>query len=53
MEDMSGMVQMQTLTYCDAKITSTRTVVGQFKGQFNGALEDGSKNERTVSALFW
>ena len=23
---------MQTLTYCDAKITSTRTAAGQFKG---------------------
>ena len=30
---------MQTLTYCNAKITSTRTAVGQFKGQFNGAME--------------
>ena len=34
---------MQTLTYCDAKITSTRTAVGQFKGQFNGAMEDMSR----------
>ena len=30
---------MQALTYCDAKITSTRTAVGQFKGQFKGAME--------------
>ena len=31
-----GRFKMQTLTYCGAKITSTRTAVGQFKGQFNG-----------------
>ena len=31
-----GRFKMQTLTYCSAKITSTRTAVGQFKGQFNG-----------------
>ena len=30
---------MQTLTYCGAKITSTRTAVSQFKGKFNGAME--------------
>ena len=30
---------MQTLTFCNAKITSTRTAVSQFKGQFNGAME--------------
>ena len=34
-----GRFKMQTLTYCNAKITSTRTAVGQFKGQFNGAME--------------
>ena len=33
---------MQTLTYCNAKITSTRTAVGQFKGQFNGAMDESS-----------
>ena len=36
---------MQTLTYCGPKITSTRTAVGQFKGQFNGGdgtLDTGS-----------
>ena len=27
---------MQTLTLCDAKVTSTRTAAGQFKGQFKG-----------------
>ena len=30
---------MQALTLCDAKITSTRTAVGQFKGHFKGAME--------------
>ena len=25
---------------CGARITSTRTAVGQFKGQFNGAMEE-------------
>ena len=34
MEKLSGMVQMQGRTYCDAKITSTRATTGQFKGQF-------------------
>ena len=34
-----GRFKMQTLTYCNAKITSTRTAVGQFKGQFIGAME--------------
>ena len=34
-----GRFKMQTLTNCGAKITSTRTAVGQFKGQFNGAME--------------
>ena len=39
MEEMSGKVQMQALTNCNAKIMSTRTAVGQFKGQSNGAME--------------
>ena len=30
---------MQTLTACNAKITSTRTASGQFQGQFKGAME--------------
>ena len=30
------------LTLCDAKFTSTRTAVGQFKGQFNGAMDESS-----------
>jgi hypothetical protein len=30
---------MQALTLCDAKVVSTRTAVGQFKGQFKGAME--------------
>ena len=33
---------MQTLTPCNAKIMSTRTAVGQFKGQFNGAMDESS-----------
>ena len=33
---------MQTLTSCDAKVTSTRTAVSQFKGQYNGAMEETS-----------
>ena len=34
---------MQTLTHCDAKITSTRTAVGQLKGQFKGAMDEMSE----------
>ena len=30
---------MRALTFCDPKITSTRTAAGQFKGQFKGAME--------------
>ena len=45
---------MQTLTYCNAKITSTRTAVGQFKGQFNGAMDEssgkGSKMQAHISS---
>ena len=33
---------MQTRTDWGAKITSTRTAVGQFKGQFNGAMDESS-----------
>ena len=33
---------MRILTYCDAKITSTRATAGQFKGQFKGALVERS-----------
>ena len=40
---------MQTLTYCDAKITSTRTAVGQFKGQFNGAMEEMRQKVQNAS----
>jgi len=28
--------EMQTLTYCNAEVTCTRTTVSQFKGQFKG-----------------
>ena len=38
---------MQTLTYCGPKITSTRTAVGQFKGQFNGAMDERFSEKRT------
>ena len=33
---------MQALTGCDANVMSTRTTVGQFKGQFNGAMDESS-----------
>ncbi len=33
---------MQALTYCDAIVMSTRTTVGQFKGQFKGAMDESS-----------
>ena len=33
---------MRALTFCDPKITSTRTAAGQFKGQFKGAMEESS-----------
>ena len=42
--------KMQTLTYCGAKITSTRTAVGQFKGQFNGAMEERQRKVQDASA---
>jgi hypothetical protein len=32
---------MQALTFCDAKITRTRTATGQSKGQFKGAMDEG------------
>ena len=45
---------MQTLTYCGAKITSTRTAVSQFKGKFNGAMDGssgkGSKTQAHISS---
>ena len=34
-----GRFKTQALTHCGVKIMSTRTAVGQFKGQFNGAME--------------
>ena len=37
-----GRFNVQTLTNCGAKITSTRTAVSQFKGQFNGAMDESS-----------
>jgi hypothetical protein len=41
--------EMQTLTFCDTKITSTRTAAGQFKGQFKGAMDESSGNVRKAS----
>ena len=34
-----GRFKMRVLTGCDAEVVSTRTTVGQLKGQFNGAME--------------
>ena len=42
MDEMSEKVQMQALTCCDAKFMSTRTAAGQFKGRFNGAMDESS-----------
>ena len=44
-----GGFKMQTLTFCNAKITSTRTAVGQFKGQFNGAMEEMRQKVQNAS----
>ena len=41
---------MQTLTYCNAKITSARTATGQFKGQFKGAMEEMSQKVQNASS---
>ena len=35
-----GRFKMQALTYCNAKVMSTRATAGQFKGQFKGAMEE-------------
>jgi multimeric flavodoxin WrbA len=40
---------MQALTSCDAKIMSTRTAAGQFKGQFKGAMEEMSGKVQNAS----
>ena len=39
MDEMSGKVQNQALTHCNANVMSTRTTVGQFKCEFKGALD--------------
>ena len=45
-----GRFKKQTLTYCNAKITSMRTAVSQFKGQFNnGAMEEMSRQGQKAS----
>ena len=45
---------MQALTPCDAEVASTRTAVGQFKGQFKGAMDEssgkGSKMQAHISS---
>jgi Sec-independent protein translocase protein TatA len=41
--------KMQTLTGCDAKVVSTRTAVGQFKGQFKGAMEEMSQKVQNAN----
>ena len=41
---------MQTLTICDAKVVSTRIAVGQFKGQFKGAMEELSGKVQKASS---
>ena len=42
---------MKALTFCDAKITSTHTAFIQFKGQFNGAMEEMSGKVQNASTL--
>ena len=42
--------KMQTLTNCGPKVTSTRTAVGQFKGQFNGAMDESSRKGSKMQA---
>ena len=41
---------MQALTPCDAKVVSTRTAAGQFKGQFKGAMEELSGKVQKASS---
>ena len=41
---------MQALTLCDAKVVSTRTAVGQFKGQFKGAIDEMSRKVQSANA---
>jgi len=41
---------MQALTFCDAKVVSTQTAVGQFKGQFKGAMEELSGKVQKASS---
>ena len=38
--------EMQTLTYCDAEVTSTRTTVSQFKG----AMDESSGNVQSANS---
>ena len=42
---------MQTLTSCNTKVTSKRTAVSQFKGKFNGAMEEMLQKVQKVQAL--
>ena len=42
--------KMQALTHWDANITITRTAVGQFKGQFKGAMDNSSRKVQNANA---
>ena len=45
-----GRFNMQTITYCDDKVMSTRTAAGQFKGQFKGAMDESSGNVQSANS---
>ena len=44
-----GRFKMQALTHCEVIVMSTRTTVGQFKGQFKGAMEESSGQGQKAS----
>ena len=46
---VQGRFKMQALTYCNAIVMSTRTTVGQFKGQFKGAMEELSQKVQNAN----
>jgi len=46
--------KMQALTcWDDAKVTSTHTAVGQFKGQFKGAMDEMTQKVQNASSHPW
>ena len=47
-----GRFKIQALTNCDAKVMSTRTAAGQFKGQFKGAMDNSSRKVQNANAHF-